>query len=195
MDNRKGSQWFGIWSWTTTRLFGREVFMKRWIAVFMLVVPFLLVACGGDGGRETPVYTYYSIDTPLPIPDEDSISSEILVTGAPPFLSKVTVTVAILHTDVIDLDMILVSPDGWSIYLYEGESSGQDFWYTTFDDDALEWIGDTDSGDDPRTGYFKPTGFLDDFYGENPNGVWTLDVFDILAGDDGYLVEWSIDIQ
>jgi subtilisin-like proprotein convertase family protein len=49
--------------------------------------------------------------------------------------------------------------------------------------------------DDPRTGYYLPDESLDWFIGENANGVWTLDVEDNVALDDGYLVEWSIDIQ
>ncbi len=170
--------------------------MKRPIFIFALVLPFLLVACGGSGkSGPPPVFTYYSSDTPQMIPDEDLIYSEIPVTGAPAFLSKVTVTVAIVHTEVADLDLILTSPEGWWIYLTDNDSDGQDFWYTTFDDDALVWIGNTSNLDDPRTGYYLPTGFLDEFYGENPNGVWTLDVVDQAPLDDGYLIEWSIDIQ
>jgi hypothetical protein len=79
------------------------------------------------------------------------------------------------------------------MYLFNGESSGQDFWYTTFDDDALIGIG---SSVDPRTGTYWPTESLDFwFYGVAANGSWTLEVADTLALDEGYLVEWSIDIQ
>jgi len=157
-------------------------------------LPFLLVACGGGGGSN-PVFTYYSTDTPQMIPDDDFIFSDILVTGAPTYVSKVTVTVAIVHTSVSDLDLILWSPEGTGIYLTDNDSDGEDFWYTTFDEDALTWIVDTDSSDDPRSGYYLPLESLDWFYGEFANGVWTLEMDDQSALDDGYLIEWSIDIQ
>jgi subtilisin-like proprotein convertase family protein len=155
---------------------------------------FLLAACGNDGGSNIPpVYTYYSSDTPMAIPDEDYIQSDILVTGAPTFISQVEVTVAILHTSVSDLVLVLQSPSGW-IYLTQNDSDGEDFWYTTFTEDAIWGIWETDSLDDPRTGYYLPRESLDYFYGDNANGVWTLDVEDDVALDDGYLIEWSLDI-
>lgn len=162
----------------------------------MLVLPFLLVACGGSGGGSPPVFTYYSSDTPQPIPDEDFIRSDILVTGGPSFISQVTVTVAILHTSVSDLVLVLESPllGSW-IYLTDNDVNGEDFWYTTFTEDALTGIWETTSLDDPRTGYYLPTESLDWFFGENANGVWTLDVEDNVALDNGYLIEWIIDIQ
>ena len=160
----------------------------------VLVVAFLFMGCDG-GGVGSVVYTYYSTDTPLPIPDEGSVSSDLLVTGAPPFISKVTVTVAIVHTFVSDLDLILWSPEGTGIYLTDNDSDGQDFWYTTFDDSALISIMATDSMDDPRTGFYRPNSPLAFFNGELANGPWTLMVDDEAAEDFGYLIEWSIDIQ
>ena len=169
--------------------------MKRWTIIPMLILSFSVVACGGSGSSgPPPVFTYYSTDTPQMIPDEGFIESDILVTGGPAFISRVEVTVAILHPSVSDLVLVLQSPTRW-IYLTENDSAGEDFWYTTFTDDAIVGIWNTDSDDDPRTGYYLPVGFLDDFYGDNSTGVWTLDVEDNVVLDDGYLIEWSIDIQ
>ena len=169
--------------------------MKRWVIVFVLILPLLFAACGGSGGGVPPVFTYYSSDTPQIIPDEGLVYSEILVTGATTYISKVSVTVAIVHTSVADLDLILWSPEGTWIYLTDNASDGEDFWYTTFDEDAITGIWETDSSDDPRTGYYLPDESLDWFFGEDPAGWWTLEVDDQAVLDDGYLIEWSIDIQ
>ena len=170
--------------------------MNRWVTGLVLVLPLLLVACGGGGSGPPPILTYYSSDTPQLIPDEDFIRSNILVTGGPSFISQVEVTVAILHPWVSDLVLVLESPTSGSwIYLSENTSDGEDFWYTTFTEDAIVGIWETNSLDDPRTGYYLPDESLDWFIGENANGVWTLDVEDNVALDDGYLIEWSIDIQ
>jgi subtilisin-like proprotein convertase family protein len=166
---------------------------SRFLAWFpALLLALLFLGCDG-GGRS--VYTYYSSDTPVPIPDEGSNYSDIFVTGAPTYVSKVTVTVVIVHTWVQDLDLILESPEGTSIYLTDNDSSGEDFWYTTFDDDAPVSIMSTSYLDDPRTGYYSPNGALGFFIGELANGLWTLTVDDELAEDFGYLLEWSIDIR
>lgn len=168
--------------------------MKRWVITLGLILPLFLIACdGGGGGR--PVFTFTSSDTPQRIPDNDFILSDILVTGGPVSISKVTVTVAIVHTSVSDLDLILTSPEGTWVYLTDNDSDGEDFWYTTFTEDALIGIWDTDSFDDPRTGIYLPAESLDWFFGEDPLGLWTLEVDDQVDLDDGYLIEWSIDIQ
>ena len=170
--------------------------MNRWVIALVMVLPLLLVACGGGGGSgPPPILTYYSGDTPQVIPDGDFIQSDILVTGGPRFISNVTVTVAILHTAVSDLELVLISPDSTGIFLSNNASDGEDFWYTTFTEDAIVGIWETDQSDSPRTGYYLPDESLDLFFGENANGVWTLDVEDNVALDDGYLIEWSIDIQ
>jgi len=170
--------------------------MKRWAVIFVLILPFLFAACDGSGrGGVPPVLTYYSTDTPQVIPDGDFILSDILVTSGPSFVSNIEVTVAILHTSVSDLELVLVSPDGTWIYLTDNDSDGEDFWYTTFTEDAIVGIWETGLFDSPRTGYYLPVESLDLFFGENAVGVWTLDVEDNVALDDGYLIEWSIDIQ
>lgn len=169
--------------------------MKRWVLAVIVILSFVISACGDGGGQHTPVLTWYSTDTPIRIPDEDFIISNILVTEGPAFLTNVSVTVAILHTSVFDLDLVLWSPEGTPVYLTDNSSDGEDFWYTTFDESAIVGIWETDSFDDPRTGYYLPEESLDWFYGESAVGIWTLVVEDEVALDDGYLIEWILDLQ
>ena len=171
--------------------------MRR-MMILTLVLSFLLAGCfgGSEGGIAVyPVYTYSSVDTPRVIPDEGVVFSDIWVARAPAYVSKVTVKVVIVHTYVSDLDLILISPEGTVIYLTDNDSDGEDFWYTTFDDAALRGIWLTNSLDDPRTGYYQPNEPLDWLYGEHASGLWTLEVVDEYPDDDGFLIEWSIDIQ
>jgi subtilisin-like proprotein convertase family protein len=62
----------------------------------------------------------------------------------------------------------------------------------TFDDQAATPIGGVCP---PNGGTFYPVpGPLSLFKGENPNGVWTLTVADVLAQDIGTLNDWSVEI-
>src|SRR5262249_21976684 len=69
-----------------------------------------------------------------------------------------------------------------------------DYVNTTFDDDAPFPIF---FGLPPFTGRFRPEdpSGLRRLIGRNPNGVWTLEVRDVFAGDTGTLQNWSLTIQ
>ena len=172
--------------------------MKKYSFVvwtLLLSVSILPAGCSMSGGGGGPIiYTYTSADVPLVVPDLDQTVSALIVNGAPPYISGMTVTLVLHHTSVSDLDIILESPEGYSIYLTYGSSSGEDFWYTTFDDYSPFDIEDTDIGDDPRTGSYRPYNPLAFFDGEDPNGIWYLIIDDLVSEDFGYLVDWSIDI-
>lgn len=169
--------------------------MKRSIIIFLLLLPLALLACNDSGGGGSRVLTFFSTDTPRMIPDEDFIQSDILVTRGPSFISQVEVTVAIVHPEVSDLELVLVSPENTVVFLADNDSDGEDFWYTTFTEDAIVGIWEATLFDSPRTGFYLPVDSLDLFFGEDAIGLWTLDVEDNVALDDGYLIEWSIDIR
>jgi MYXO-CTERM domain-containing protein len=104
----------------------------------------------------------------------------------------VNVTLNITHSWDSDLDVTLTSPAGTIVELFSDVGgSGDDFTATVLDDQAADLIGD---GDAPFTGAFQPAGMLADFGGEAIDGVWTLDVTDDTGGDDGVLVDWTLDI-
>jgi subtilisin-like proprotein convertase family protein len=140
-----------------------------------------------EDGFETTV----SSNVAYAITDYATTQSPLLFQG-PSGNQKVTVTLDITHTYDADLDVYLVSPTGTRVKLFSDVGASSDnFTATTFDDAALTAIAD---GTAPFTGVFQPMALLSTFANENPNGVWTLEVFDDSAGDTGTLNGWSLTI-
>jgi subtilisin-like proprotein convertase family protein len=137
--------------------------------------------------------------------------SKITVAGLPSNPIKVTVTLTgISHTYPDDLDVLLVGPGGQKVMLMSdaGGSSDINNVSLTFDDAAASNLADSTA---ILSGTFKPTDFatgdnfpapapagpygtsLSAFDGLNPNGTWSLYVFDDAASDSGSIAGgWSI---
>ncbi len=110
--------------------------------------------------------------------------------GMSAIISDVDITFDITHTFDSDLVAELVSPAGTRAQLFAGVGgNGQNFSGTTLDDNAATAIA---LGDPPFSGTFQPDTSLAIFNGEEQNGVWTLEVTDFAAGDQGTLNEWSL---
>ena len=62
---------------------------------------------------------------------------------------------------------------------------------TTFDDSATHSIA-TALSDAPFTGRFRSEQPLSTLLGEDPNGVWTLEISDDAADDAGTLLDWTL---
>jgi len=126
----------------------------------------------------------------------------INVSGFTGNITKVTATLTNLsHTFVSDIDVILVSPTGQKVALISavGGSSSPANVTLTLDDDAAMSV----SGTQVVSGTFKPTSLITtpslpapapaapyatmmaQFNGQNPNGVWSLYVFDAITLDGG----------
>src|SRR5262249_17933735 len=134
-------------------------------------------------------------------PANDTTISRITVGGLPvnQTITKVTVNLTVRHTCDLDLVMTLVAPDGTRVLLSDRNDGFiicqvPDYVNTTFDDDAPFPIFFVLP---PFTGRFRPEdpSGLRRLIGRNPNGVWTLEVRDVFAGDTGTLVNWSLTIQ
>lgn len=98
------------------------------------------------------------------------------------------------HTYLEEITISLVSPSGTEIVLAGGVGSdGDNFTNTTFDDQALISIEDTNYHP-PYTGIFRPIENLWFMNAENSYGDWKLKVYDNGAGDGGELISWSINI-
>ena len=126
----------------------------------------------------------------------------VMVSGFTGNITKVTATLTNLsHTFVSDIDVILVSPTGQKVALISavGGSNPATNATLTLDDAAAMSV----SGTQVVSGTFKPTSLITtpsipapapaapyatmmaQFNGQNPNGVWSLYVFDAVAGDGG----------
>ena len=102
-------------------------------------------------------------------------------------------TVGIDHTWVADLVVKLRSPGGTEVNLFEFVGGdGNNFCQTVLDDQATNSIQSVTPANAPFTGSFKPNQPLSAFRGENPNGVWTLNVSDTVESDIGSVRAFSL---
>ena len=69
---------------------------------------------------------------------------------------------------------------------------GEDLTNTVLDDEASTAFANVSPQDAPFSGSYRPNGALTDFDGENPNGTWTLEISDDLAGTVGVLNRWVL---
>jgi subtilisin-like proprotein convertase family protein len=104
-----------------------------------------------------------------------------------------TTTVGLNHTWVEDLNATLKSPGGTTVSLFEAVGgNGDNFCNTLLDDQATNLIQNVTAANAPFTGSFKPKSPLNAFRGENPNGVWTLNVTDFVTADAGSVRAFSL---
>ncbi len=132
-----------------------------------------------------------SVDVPQVISDLTTVKSELLFEGIRT-LSDIDVTLDITHGFDADVNVFLISPLGTRVELFSDVGAFNDnFTNTTLDDEASLLIN---AGAAPFTGRFRPEGLLSSFDGEDPNGVWTLEISDDAPGDPGVLNSWSLNI-
>ncbi|MBI2967280.1 MAG: PKD domain-containing protein [Bacteroidetes bacterium] len=185
-------------------------------AISALINPF---CNGGSDGTATAIGSNmpsqsFSVAPNAAIPDTgcssfNGVNSMINVSGYSVAVnsSGIKATLNIIHTFDSDLQIFLTAPNGNTLMLSTG-NGGNDSNYinTVFTDGALISIT---MGSPPFTGIFKPEGGLTASCGVtptiatfgaigggsiNPNGNWTLKVFDNMVIDTGRVVNWSITI-
>jgi hypothetical protein len=71
-------------------------------------------------------------------------------------------------------------------------SNEPDMTSTTFDNVAPTGIL---TGSSPFTGRFRPEGTLENLNGENPSGIWTLEITDDNRTDFGTLKSWALNLE
>jgi subtilisin-like proprotein convertase family protein len=126
------------------------------------------------------------------INDFATVTSTLNFSGPVSNIGDVDVTLDITHTFDSDLEVFLISPEGTEIELFTRvDGNGDNFTNTVLDDQAATSIT---AGSAPFTGSFRPEEPLSNLNGENPNGIWTLIVRDVISGDTGVLNGWSITI-
>jgi hypothetical protein len=152
------------------------------------------------------------------IPDNSctGAASTIILNNLPGSVqsSSITVKLNVYHTRLEDLAIYLIAPNGDILNLAKDSIKGDIAWLqnphlinTTFSDAGIS----LKLGTSPYTGTFKPegnsgsigcgiVGNVSNFAAIgggsiNPNGVWTLKVFDTEAGTSGNVENWTISVN
>lgn len=165
-------------------------------------------------GFGLPTSTTFSNSTAINIPDHGPAlpyPSPITVAGVTGLVSAATVTLnGITHAFPDDINILLVGPRGQKVLVLSGVGGGQPVTnlVLTLDDTASAALPDASqltSGTYQPTAYKLGTVFprpapsgtpatkLAAFNTSDPNGVWSLYVFDDTIGDGGVIAEgWSL---
>lgn len=151
-----------------------------------------------NGVLDSGSVTKTSTDVPKAITNATAVGkpsrviSSQTVSGLAGRVTKVTVQLSITHAYDADLIVNLISPSGIRVQLFSVVGgSGDNFTNTVLDDAASTRIA---SGTAPFTGSYKPTSQLAALVGDNPNGLWQLELRDTYPADAGTLTAWSMNI-
>ncbi|SDW22121.1 Por secretion system C-terminal sorting domain-containing protein [Lutibacter oricola] len=121
----------------------------------------------------------------------EGITKTISTTHNKSILS-VIVTVDIVHPNVEDLILKLISPQGTEVTLVSNlAANGANYTSTVFDMEAANSIN---TGTAPYTGSFIPQGDLSVFNGEESFGDWQLNIVDAGFLNSGSYTSWGIEI-
>lgn len=136
-------------------------------------------------GGSASILDYQSVEIPLTVSGVSPNAIDTVNFGVEQICINLT------HTWVSDLAIALVAPDGTDILLFSSVGGdGDDMQGTCLNWDAANLLV---NGAAPFTGTFKPPGqFGMVNNGQNPNGTWTLRIFDSYGGDEGILTDWSL---
>ncbi|MDT8347331.1 MAG: S8 family serine peptidase [Flavobacteriaceae bacterium] len=150
-----------------------------------------------DGGSFTT--DTLTCDVPLSAQDlpqtittvPNTVTSQILVPITDDsIVSKVEVEVILNHTWVSDLTISLTSPAGTVVTLVQGQCGDGNNMNVIFDDFGLDLSCNTTIP--AISGVIKPLDRLNDFFGENTAGTWTLTVTDNFNQDGGSLTGFNL---
>jgi subtilisin-like proprotein convertase family protein len=148
-----------------------------------------------NGGFMHPPGTFWKDNLGLPISDnEETIStievdvSEVIREGY--ILTGIEVFIdSIMHSRVSDLEILLTHNDITQTLVFHVTDNGANLLWTKLLDDANITITD---GTAPFSGDHKPYQALSAFNGMDPNGEWTLTIYDSENGHEGILNAWGI---
>ena len=134
----------------------------------------------------------YTMDQALTIPDNGFIISTINV-GDSFNILDINIELNLTHSRNSDLEVVLISPHGIPIELFNSiGGKGKNFIDTTLDDAGTTLISD---GSAPFTGVFRPVGDLGSLEGLDVKGNWTLEIYDLKRRKTGTLESWSIVVE
>lgn len=136
-----------------------------------------------------------------PINDLSTVVSTVVVTGLGPTTTRVELRTFISHTFPADLVVTLISPKGTAVTITSrnGGSADNVFNGTIWRDDAGAANPPGPVTDQTFASHIVETPICPEeamgaFSGEDPNGVWTLQVEDLGIDDIGALNSWSLTV-
>jgi subtilisin-like proprotein convertase family protein len=149
----------------------------------------------------TETTAVFAQNTPAPIPDPGTVITTITVSGMGSYLWDLNVQTFLTHSDNGNVELRLRSPQGTQMdfSFQNGIGAADVFNGTIWDDDA----GDTNPPGPASLQVYtsgelmtpvEPDGSFGAFYGEDPNGVWTLEITDILPTDSGTMNSWKLEV-
>lgn len=144
---------------------------------------------------------FESAHPPIHVPDNQpggpGVLAELAVDEVG-VIADVDATVTVESSRVPDVDVQLISPANTVVPLFldRGGVGAFDVIDATFDDSASELMSIL-SSDEPYTGRWLPESPLSSLNGQQPAGVWRLQVIDDSNSSSGgsRLVRWSLDIN
>jgi subtilisin-like proprotein convertase family protein len=191
-------------------------------AIVVALAAALLIPLGQGAPRveakSKTVSKTFSNSAPIDITTFQTHSSQIQVSGLKKgkLLDVDVVLKGFSHTLPDDVDVLVVAPDGRNAIILSDVGAANDATdlTITLDDEANQAL----PNDDPlSSGRFQPANYdggdgdmflnpnaptpsgnvaLSTFDGVNPNGAWTLYVYDDNAGDNGSIADgWSLQIK
>ncbi len=148
------------------------------------------------GACSPGVVTSVTNDTAVAIPDLTTTTSTVTVAGADPHVATVVLRTSITHTFNGDLDIVLESPRGTRVSITSDNAGTADdvFNGTAWTDRAADPVTDVAFTDGVAVVSVAPESALSAFFGEDPNGTWTLEVTDDAANDTGTLSSWTLEL-
>jgi subtilisin-like proprotein convertase family protein len=167
--------------------------------MFLALVVLAAVVLPASGSAIT--YIYQGPSRPIPADtgsNKGPMDDAVIDVNENLIIADLDVAIDIVHTDVFDLEIILLGPTGAEICLnayYDTKDffSDPNYSQTIFDDEAALAI---EQGSAPFTGRFRPKSgnLLSTFDGTDAFGEWRLKINDLYYNDRGYLENFELRI-
>jgi hypothetical protein len=132
---------------------------------------------------QIPITDFQTINNSIQISVSENITQSSILSGI--LISIDTV----LHTSCADLEFTLDHSGVSDTLIFQAGGSGQNFINTRLFDGAQIPISQSTA---PFNGFFLPYNPLSTFVGLDPNGDWTLNIYDAAAGNTGSLEAWGL---
>ncbi len=141
-----------------------------------------------------PLQETFSQYDALSIPDQSTVSSDLVVSGLPGKVADVNVQLSFNHTYQPDLDVFLIGPEGTRVELFTDVGGSANSFSTNLwlDDEGFTPIA---SETDIFSTTYRPESLLSGFNGQDPNGTWNLEITDDAGLNVGTLSYWTLTFQ